>query len=146
MAEKNEKIAEFIRLQSSEERLRLVCEWTLRFYENGQTLAVHVAAPQEAGRLDEMLWTFQDGSFVPHVRASEAEEPVMEPVVICSDDQPAGEADVYIEAAGGEPREQFRNFLRILDFAELYDEGLAEASRRRYRAYKEAGYRMRYIR
>ena len=65
-------------------------------------------------------------------------------IIYCADEPPGG-ADVLIEAAGGEPSDEFRQFNHVFDFAELYDESLRETSRRRYKAYQEAGYRMRYI-
>ncbi len=145
MAGNEQKIAEFIRVSSPEERLSLVCRWAHRCYEGGQTVAVHLATEQDAQRLDDVLWTFSEQSFIPHVRFGEAAEPVIEPVIIYCADEPIGEADVLIEAAGGGPDERFRQFAHLFDFAELYDEALTEASRRRYAAYKEAGYRMRYI-
>ena len=145
MADENAKVAEFVRLESPEARLPAICERTRRCCERGLTVAVRLATRGEAGRLDEQMWTFQEAAFIPHVLLGEAEEPVIEPVVIYCEDQPLGEADVLIHAAGGEPGDWFRPFNHVIDFAELYDEALREAGRRRYAAYKDAGYRMRYI-
>ena len=33
---------------------------------------IHAASRADAERLDELLWTFRDGSFVPHERISDA--------------------------------------------------------------------------
>jgi DNA polymerase-3 subunit chi len=146
MAETEEKVAEFIRLESAEDRLRVVCKRVQMCYEDGTSVAVRVASREEAEQLDGMMWTFQDISFIPHVRSGEAEQPVLEPVIIYSVGEPVGGADVLIEAAEGEPGDHFRQFDHVFDFAEVYDEALKEASRRRYKAYQQAGYRMRYIR
>ena len=146
MAETDEKVAEFIRLESAEDRLRLVCRRAQMCYKDGASVAVRVASGEDAEQLDKMMWTFQDISFIPHVRSGEAEQPVLEPVIIYSAGEAVGEADVLIEAAEGEPGDHFRQFAHVFDFAEVYDEALKEASRRRYKAYQQAGYRMRYIR
>ncbi len=145
MIQESQKLAEFIKLDSPEEKLRLVCLWTQKCYERGETAAVHLAGREEAERLDGKLWTFEDRAFIPHVRFEQAEEPVVEPVVIYCEEEPLGEAEVLIEAAGGEPSERFRGFDHVFDFAETYDEHLRELSRRRYTACREAGYRMRFI-
>lgn len=138
-------VAEFIALQAPQERLLLVCQWTLHCYRKGRTVAVRVAEEREARRLDKLLWTFADMSFLPHAVARSASEPVLEPVLIYCVGEEVGEADVLFEAAGGEPLESFERFPRIYDFAEVYDEELRSISRRRYSAYNDAGYRMRFV-
>jgi DNA polymerase IIIc chi subunit len=84
-------------------------------------------------------------TFLPHAIAARASEPVLEPVLIYCADEQAEESDVLFEAAGGEPLPSFERFPHIYDFAEVYDEDLRALSRQRYTAYKEAGYRMRYV-
>jgi len=146
MGAQTDRIAEFIHLPSPEDKLRAVCQRVKRCYERGQTVAVHVADRDEAERLDDLMWTFEDGAFIPHVVCSEAEQPAIEPVVIYWGDEPLGEAQVLVEAAGGEPTGRFEQFDHVVDFAETYDEALRELSRCRYKACQEAGYRMRYVR
>jgi len=145
MAEKRDKIAEFIKLQSPETKMDILCRAALRCYEGGETVAVHVAAEDEARVLDERMWTFNDQSFMPHALAAEATEPVIEPVLIYWGEQEVGEADALIEAAGGEPAQTALRYDHIVDFAEVYDHTLREVSRKRYTALREAGYRMRFI-
>jgi len=145
MSEQGQKVAEFIGLPSPEDRLPLVCLWAKRCCEDGRTVAVHVGDPGEAERLDEMMWTFEDRAFVPHVRAAHADPPVIEPVLIHCGDEPLAEADVLIEAAGGAPNERALRFAHVYDFAEVYDENLRLLSRERYKACQDAGYHMRFI-
>ena len=145
MTKQDAKVAEFIQLGSPGDKLRLVCGRAQKCCEDGATVAVRVASQEEAEQLDGMMWTFRDISFIPHVRFGEAQQPVIEPVMIYAGEEPVGEADVLIEAGGGEPRDHSQQFDHVFDFAEVYDEALKEASRRRYTAYQQAGYRMRYI-
>jgi hypothetical protein len=42
-AEGRERVAEFIALQSPQEKLHLVCQWTLRCYQDGRMVAIRVA-------------------------------------------------------------------------------------------------------
>lgn len=145
MTRGNAKVAEFIRLESPGDRLRFVCRRVQKCCEGGASVAVRLGSQEETERLDDMLWTFQDISFIPHVRFCDSQKPVIEPVVIYCAREPIDEADVLVEAAGGEPGDHFRPFCHLFDFAEVYDESLKEASRRRYKAYQQAGYSMRYI-
>jgi DNA polymerase-3 subunit chi len=145
MGESDEKRAEFIRVQSPREKAMLVCEWTLYCYEQARTVAIHVAGRGQAEKLDKLLWSFRQESFLPHVIAAEADEPIIEPIRIYCADDGWGQEDVLIETAGGEPTERFREFDHLYDFAEVYDDQLRELSRRRFKACQQAGYKMRFI-
>jgi len=141
-----ERTAEFIQLRSAEDRLHQACARVKKFYEQGRTVAVHVGEAADAERLDALLWTFEQGAFIPHVRLSDAEEPIIEPVVIyCGNEEPQ-EADVLLECADCPPSACFRRYRHVCDFACTFDPRLRELSRQRYRACQQAGYRMRFIR
>jgi DNA polymerase-3 subunit chi len=145
MATNAEKVAEFIKLRSARDRTPVVCSVALRCYEAGETVAVRAASRREAEEIDEKMWTFSDSVFLPHVIAERAEEPVLEPVLIYVAGQQIGQADVLIEAGGGEPSADALRFAHVIDFAEIYDEALREAGRKRYAALRAAGYRMRLV-
>jgi DNA polymerase-3 subunit chi len=140
-----ERVAEFIALQTPEEKLHLVCQWSLRCYRQGHTVSVRVAGDRDARRLDKLLWTFADMTFLPHAIAHNATEPVLAPVLIYCEDEEPEEADVLFEAVSGKPLASFERFPHIYDFAEVYDEELRNLSRERFSTYKDAGYRMRYV-
>ncbi len=144
MSEQPEKVATFAELLSPEEKLRLVCTWTERHYQQGETVAIYAPDQAEAQELDAALWTFRQNSFIPHVRLEEVEEPLIEPVVIFSGDPGEVQMDVLIVASADGLPSWFDRFHRIYDFAVVYDEGLRQAGRDRYSACKDAGYRMRF--
>jgi DNA polymerase-3 subunit chi len=146
MSEQPQKVAEYVELSSPEDRLPLACARALRHYRRGQTVALYTTDPAQAAELDERLWTFQQNSFVPHVRLEEAEEPLIEPVVIFSGEPPDIEADVLVLVQADELPSWFGRFRRLCDFAEVYDEQRRRAARERYSACQEAGYRMRFSR
>lgn len=145
MSDTPQKIAEFVELRSPEEKLRLVCSLTARHYERGEAVCIYTPDPAEADELDSLLWTFRQRSFIPHVRLEEAEEPLIEPVVIFSREPEGVESEVLILASAEEIPDWFKRFAHIHDFAVVYDEGLRQASRDRYAACKSAGYRMRFV-
>lgn len=140
-----QKVAEFIALPNSQDRLPLICQWTSRFYQAGKMVAIHLSDEETAGRLDELMWTFSDTSFLPHGIACKATEPVLEPILIYYADQTVDPADVLFEGGSGAPRPNFEEFQFIFDFAAIYDDDLRAQGRKRYSAYQEADYQMRYV-
>src|ERR1700759_1258009 len=51
---------------SSMGRLKLACRLAEKAYLAAQTALVWHTDPEELRAFDELLWTFMDGSFVPH--------------------------------------------------------------------------------
>jgi DNA polymerase-3 subunit chi len=126
MSEEPQRTATFYELPSPEEAGPLVCACTERAY-------------------DDLLWTFAQSSFIPHVRVEEAEEPIIEPVLLFSDGPGEMLSDVLVLRTPGDMPEWFERFPHIVDFAAVYDEELRQAGRERYRTCKEAGYGMDFI-
>ena len=48
--------------------LSLACELVARAYASGRSIAVRAADAASAKKLDDALWTFEPGAFVPHVQ------------------------------------------------------------------------------
>ncbi len=140
-----EKVAEYIALPSPERRVPEVCERTQRLYEEGRTVAIYAPDASLAAELDTALWTFQQQSFIPHVRLEEADEPLLEPVVIFSDERGDPAAGVLFIVTDEPLPPWFTHFGHIYDFAPTYAEEPRQAARERFAACKEAGYRMRFI-
>lgn len=145
MSGTEQKVAEFIELKDAAGKVLQVCARATMHFERGQTVAIHTTDPAEAEEIDERLWTFRQNSFVPHVRRDLAAEPVLESVIIFSGEAAGLEADVLIMASAGPAPEWAKAFTHIYDFAQVYDEALRTAARKRFAAYKEAGYRMRFF-
>ncbi len=47
-------------------RLKLACKLAEKAYLAAQSVLIWHSQPDELKALDELLWTFRDGSFVPH--------------------------------------------------------------------------------
>jgi len=143
--DKNEKVAEFIELQSADDRTGLACQWIERHYERGSTVAVHAADSQQAGDLDKTLWTFRQNSFIPHGIVGEVGEPVIEPVLIAAGDDEVPDSDILMVLSDQGREQWMESFDHVYDFAPLYDDDLKKNARQRFQAYQKAGFRMRYI-
>ena len=127
---------------SDDARLRLACKIVEKATQLDHHVFVHSASDVEAAALDELLWTFSQGSFIPHrvVRAP-LEGPPPEPVLIGVNQAPgAGRWDVLINLAAEVP-EFFSRYERV---AEVVDANAVrrEQSRDRYRFYRDRGYKL----
>ena len=129
---------EFVKLDRPE-RARLLCELAEEFFIKGERVLVVVQDDNQGVTLDQFMWTWKKGSFLPHVYDNGTVECLDEPVVITTREENANGARVLI--AGRPSSLEFaRQFQVVLDFAEVYDETLREASRSRFRAFREAGF------
>ncbi len=146
MSDDPEKVAEYVELAAPARRLVQICARVQNCYRTGRTVAVYVPDPQEAGEIDDKLWTFRQEAFIPHLRLEDAAEPLIEPVILFSARPEAASSDVLVVATAGELPGRFEEFPHIYDFAPTYDEQLRKAARKRFSACREAGYRMRFIR
>jgi DNA polymerase-3 subunit chi len=102
---------------------------------------INTAAADESRRLDEVLWTFSQGSFVPHrivdapdVRSCE------EPVLIGCDVQLSEPCEVMINLAADVP-EFFSRYERIAEIVDAHSDR-RDAGRSRYKYYRDRGYEL----
>ena len=125
---------------SDEARLLLACKIVDKATQRDHHVYVHSTSEAEAQKLDELLWTFSQGSFIPHlVVRTELGAPPPEPVLIGINNPPGpGRWDVLVNLAPDVP-EFFSRYERV---AEVVDANTTrrEQSRERYRFYRDRGY------
>ena len=125
---------------SGDARLRLACKIADEARERDNHVFIHSTSGDEARQLDELLWTFSQGSFIPHrIVHGELDRPPLEPVLIGVNQTPSqGRWDVLINLAAEVP-EFFSRYERV---AEVVDANAVrrEQSRERYRFYRDRGY------
>jgi DNA polymerase-3 subunit chi len=128
---------EFIKLERPE-RARHLCELAEEFFLLGERVVVLVEDDNQGVTLDQFMWSWKKGAFVPHVFDNGAMECLDEPVVITAREENPNGGGVLV---AGRPcaLEFARRFRMVIDFAELYDDTLRDASRERFRSYREAG-------
>jgi DNA polymerase III subunit chi len=128
--------------ESDDARLALACKIVDKATQQDRHVFIHSTSDDEALKLDALLWTFSQGSFIPHriVRGA-TDKPPVEPVLI-GVNQPPGPArwDVLINLAEEVP-EFFSRYERV---AEVVDANAVrrERSRDRYRFYRDRGYKL----
>ena len=112
------------------------CRVAEKAYEKGHSVHLHLTDSAGARALDTLLWTFRDGSFVPHQVLTG--EPINAPVTLGWQDDPPVPADVLINLSAEVPA-YFSRFQRLAEIVGPDAEALS-ASRERYRFYRERGY------
>lgn len=115
-------------------RLRLACRVAEKGYLAAQRVLVYSDDPALLPRLDEMLWTFSDGSFVPHDIVTSDGAPCEAPVALTTGPLPAEPGDVLINLGSQVPAFADR-FARIAEFLDARPEVRA-AGRERFKVYK----------
>jgi DNA polymerase-3 subunit chi len=127
---------------SDEARLRVACKIVDKATQLDHHVFIHSTSDDEARQIDELLWTFSQGSFIPHrILRGELTRPGPEPVLIGVNQPPApGRWDVLINLAAEVP-EFFSRYARV---AEVVDANTVrrEQSRERYRFYRDRGYQL----
>jgi DNA polymerase III subunit chi len=131
---------DFYTLKLAGARERYACRLADKAYRLGHRVHIHTQDAGQAQRMDELLWTFADGSFVPHEQhhAIGDEHP---PVVIAAGVEPLSDRDLLLNLAAEVPSFADR-FERIADFVDG-DESVREAGRLRWRTYKDGGHTVR---
>ena len=117
------------------ERLKTACRICEKAFLLGHEVHVHTGEPALSQRMDELLWTFRDRSFVPH--AVEPDDPIEWPVTIGHTMEPAPRA-VLINLASEVPS-FFGRFERVAEVVDAQPQ-IKAAGRARYRFYRERGY------
>ena len=115
-------------------RLRLACRVAEKAYLANQKVVCYSDDGALLPWLDELLWTFGDGSFVPHDTVVKPGDPCEAPVALTTGPLPESHADVLINLAGSVPP-FFEKFARVAEFLDARPE-VRSAGRERYKAYR----------
>jgi DNA polymerase-3 subunit chi len=115
-------------------RLRLACRVAEKAYLGKQRVLVLIDDPALLSRFDEMLWTFGDGTFVPHDVVSAADAICDAPVALTTGALPADHADVLLNLAPAVPA-YIGKFARVAEFLDARPE-IRAAGRERFKAYR----------
>ncbi len=115
-------------------RLRLACRISEKAYLAKQKVVVVCEDTDVLRRFDELLWTFGDGSFVPHDTIATADAPCEAPVALTTGSLPAGHTDVLVNLSDVVPA-FFEKFARVAEFLDARPEVRA-AGRERFKIYR----------
>jgi DNA polymerase III subunit chi len=114
-------------------RLRLVCRIAEKAYLAKQKVVVYSDDPATLPKLDELLWTFGEGTFVPHDIVA-APGVATAPVALTTGHLPDGHTDVLINLGASVPP-FFDRFARVAEFLDARPE-VRTAGRERFKTYR----------
>ena len=119
------------------DRWQFACRLAEKAYAQGRRVYLHAGSDGELRHLDRLLWTFRDGSFVPHGLFGESDARFT-PVLLGSEQDPQPEEDVLINLAPAVPAffSRFQRLTEVLDG----DPEIRRAGRERFRFYRDRGY------
>ena len=116
---------------------RTACRLAEKAWRLGHRVFVHTESVEHARRLDALLWTFRQDSFVPHAIAH-GSATGGEPIVIGDGREPDGTVDVLINLTDHVPL-CAEHSGRVAEIVAADNEARA-AGRARYRRYLDAGH------
>lgn len=122
-----------------EARAKFACRLAEKAWQQGHSVYIHANDEQQARHLDDLLWSFSDGSFLPHQLMAEAEAAEGARQVYIGWGEPAEtQHDVLINLADQLPGffSRFERLAEILDG----DDKCRSAGRERFRFYRDRGY------
>jgi DNA polymerase-3 subunit chi len=124
--------------EGSDARLRYACRLAERAVEQGCHVYMQTAADTELLRLDDMLWTFSDRSFLPHeVFKGEPAAHARVMIMLGTDAGPASHRQVLINLTDAMPAD-VNAYERIAEIVDVDPERKRNA-RERYKHYRELG-------
>jgi DNA polymerase III subunit chi len=115
-------------------RLRLACRVAEKAYLARQRVVVFCDDPAVLPRFDELLWTFGEGSFVPHDTVTHEGAECAAPIALTAGPLPGGEWQVLVNLGATVPA-CYSRFERVSEFLDARPEVRA-AGRERFKAYR----------
>lgn len=131
---------DFYLLKSSEPQSRrlFACKLVEKAWRLGLKVFVQTGSESESRAMDDLLWTFRQGSFVPHALAEGPADDLTETAVAIGHlVAPDGFTDLLVNLGtqAPDPVSRFARLAEVLD----QDEAVRQQGRQRYRAYRDAG-------
>lgn len=118
-------------------RYTLACRLVEKAFQQSRRVFIHTASEEVSLHMDRLLWTFRQGSFIPHGMLHRSDA-ALTPVLIGHQSDPGEEHDVLVNLSDQVPP-FFSRFERLLEPLDQAVESLA-AGRERFRYYRERGY------
>jgi DNA polymerase-3 subunit chi len=131
----------YVLSQSGEQARQLfACRLAEKAYRLDHTVHIHANDRAAAERIDELLWTFRDGSFVPHEVASAGLDSPQSPVTIGCDAASIEPRDLLINLCDDLPA-CIDTFPRIAELV-TSDDDSKRKSRQRFASYRDQGHEL----
>lgn len=128
---------DFYLLPEEDRKHLAACRLAHKAYRLKHRIYILTQTPEESAHLDQLLWTFHPGSFVPHKTQGQPVDAHL-PVLIGHDAPPTEFNDVLISLKPDVP-EFFERFERVAELVSS-DQTERAAARERFRVYRDRGF------
>ena len=119
-------------------RQSFACRLAEKAYRLENTVHIHTADRAAAERVNDLLWTFRDGSFVPHELATGATRDGLSPITIGCGNECVAPRDLLINLCDEVPSFA-ETFPRVAELVSS-DEPCKRESRKRFAEYRDKGH------
>jgi DNA polymerase III subunit chi len=123
--------------ESSQERYLFACKLIEKAYRNGSFAYVITDSLEQSQLIDDLLWTFRAGSFIPH-QIYNGELPAIENVILIGSCEPPEHWQKTLINLSSQCPQDFQQAERILEILDN-SEATKAWGRQRYRLYQQAG-------
>ncbi len=123
---------------SQQDRHLFACRLIEKAYQNQQFCYVYTNNHQQSQQLDNQLWSFKAGSFIPHQVLEDSLPEFEQSILIGSQTAPEKWQKIVLNLSSNYPdtSSQSERILEILD----NNETIKHAGRIRYKQYQQAGH------
>lgn len=130
---------DFYILPENRSRERFICILINKIWQQGYSVYIHTGSKDAAQALDNLLWTYQDISFVPHT-LSDMNQPNNEKICIDWHPEINTDYDIFINLADEIPQDMDK-FARIVEIV-AGNETDKKIAREHYRQFRNLGYEL----
>jgi DNA polymerase-3 subunit chi len=116
-----------------------------RFLEEGRRVLVRVASDEMVAALNELLWTYDDASFLPHGAAGDG-DPMIQPIFLTTEAENPNAATMLFRLSGVEASDSDGAFDLIVLLFDGRDETALAYARGEWRRLKDQGGALSYWR
>ncbi len=127
--------------ESEAARMSVVCRLAEKAHAHGHSVHVHTEDPGQAKSLDAFMWTFRDGSFLPHAVIDDDinnQFPDAVPVKIGHGQEPGADTEILINLGTAVP-DFFSRLDRVMEIVGG-DATTRASARERFKFYRDRGY------
>jgi DNA polymerase-3 subunit chi len=127
-----------LKQEGPQSRNTFACRLAEKAYRLDNTVHIHTLNRDDAARIDDLLWTFRDGSFLPHELLGKRDAARLAPITIGSGDDPVEPRDLLINLCDAIPPFA-ESFPRVAELVSS-DEPSKQESRKRFAFYRDKGH------
>lgn len=113
-----------------------------KMHEVGHKTLVLCEDEARMKQLNELLWTFQPDSFLPHGSTAEP-RPDVQPILLATEPDAKNAANMLLVTDGRTP-DELDNYDRVLDMFNGNDDEAVQQARVRWKIYKDSGRELHY--